>query len=341
MSVEHASTMLMHFYGAITASPSLTLYIRELSIVNQNYRSNHYFLDKSTFPDVLGMLQSITTFELNFNYRCNWLDLTQSCRQALFTMISSPRIESLYLKGVYNIPRVISKCITAIPTAHIVRSKFVRKAESDELVMYEPPPNIDNRGGLNCFKFASLFKDVSQPLIDALSSPKCKLEKLVVSEFDHDYYHSCNTHFNYGDFEMARVVIRIHKDSLTDVEFLDIYMLRDVMVLSELINNLPHLRNLKFTVFFNDFEPVLFREAIQILSAIPKENEIRKIQLAVLNLHRLAGSLPGMILVDKSDGGPEEQELYKEYLSEWECLDALFTEFRFARLEKKYRKTSW
>ncbi|KAF8991357.1 hypothetical protein BDQ17DRAFT_307921 [Cyathus striatus] len=170
--VEGSYEMYLRFCSAITTSPDLAHYVRELYIFEDVYYDRG-LLDENDFPEILGMLQNIAILNLSFrDNECNWFVLSQSSRQSLVSMLSSHRLERLYLKGVYNLHHVVARCIAAIPMVHVACVDFQDSRDSDDL-MYGSLPIIDSRGGLKCLSFVSMSMNLCQPLIDALSSPEC------------------------------------------------------------------------------------------------------------------------------------------------------------------------
>ncbi|KAF8991010.1 hypothetical protein BDQ17DRAFT_1433361 [Cyathus striatus] len=87
---------------------------------------------------------------------------------------------------------------------------------------------------------------------------------------------------------------------------------------------------MKFNIIVYTYDPTdLFEVAIQILSSVPTENEVRKIYL---NLFDILDLVPKYI--DKSNGPTNWRFIDENILSSWEHLDALLTEPPFTRLEQ-------
>ncbi|KAF8991350.1 hypothetical protein BDQ17DRAFT_1433157 [Cyathus striatus] len=144
-----------------------------------------------------------------------------------------------------------------------------------------------------------MLKDLCQPLIDAISSPECRLEKLVlIDPPDEDHLGG-----NYD--ELAQTVIKMYKDTLADVEYLDTFILYDCIPELDL-SNLLRLKNLTLDITAIDEDPTgLFKIAIQLISAAPKGNEVRKVHIQHFYV------LEMMHFIDKSNG-PTNWRFYDE-----------------------------
>ncbi|KAF8987347.1 hypothetical protein BDQ17DRAFT_1435691 [Cyathus striatus] len=90
----------------------------------------------------------------------------------------------LHLQYLYNLPAIIAKCIICIPTVFILIFGFDPQEESKENDNF---PNLDDRGGLKCLRILLSFQMImksnnAKPLLEAISSPGCRLEKIIISD---------------------------------------------------------------------------------------------------------------------------------------------------------------
>ncbi|KAF8991356.1 hypothetical protein BDQ17DRAFT_1332934 [Cyathus striatus] len=160
------------------------------------------------------------------------------------------------------------------------------------------------------------FRD--QGIVNKEPMDYCRLEKLVLPKpEDDDAFGDCA--------EMAETVIKIHKDTLTDVEYPDTFILFELN-----LSNFPRLKNLKLGINVDEDPTDLFKVTIQLMSAAPKGNEVRKIQIDLFFVFDF------MHFIDKSNG-PTNWRFYDEtHLLGWKNLDVLFMESTFDQLEKVY-----
>ncbi|KAF8990103.1 hypothetical protein BDQ17DRAFT_1547330 [Cyathus striatus] len=174
--------------------------------------SRGMFVTHPALPGILGALQNIEMFSLSFGLKMyDWENFKPDMKHAIFTILSSPCIKSVNLRMIRNLPPVFGQLLSRIPTIHIAHISFgVQDFQRSQLQVTKPETWHATK--------ALIIRDITPtilPLLDELTSRRCKLETLAVIITDRETIKLCLN------------IMENHKAYLTKLDLVDLEYYRN------------------------------------------------------------------------------------------------------------------
>ncbi|KAF8993963.1 hypothetical protein BDQ17DRAFT_1367537 [Cyathus striatus] len=164
------------FMDALNMSPEHALNVREFRV--EDSVDTLTFVTQLDFHTTLRKLQNIATFELSFHGKpCSWETFTLDLRCALADLFLLRSLKYLYLRNLH-LPTIAAQWITCVPVLHLAKVHFIDY--EDEYVLGKPPGRRADICHPRTLSVHLQNPFMTKPVIDILSSQKCKLETLIL-----------------------------------------------------------------------------------------------------------------------------------------------------------------
>ncbi|KAF8990752.1 hypothetical protein BDQ17DRAFT_1413938 [Cyathus striatus] len=206
---------LIRLYECLEESAHISGYIRELHLTG--IWSDLIVLNHPIFPKLLRMVHSVSVFELSGNCHntryLSWDKMNAETQIELHKILSSLAITRIALSKIY-LPKIYAKYLLHIPSVTL-DSLLLTNSGCNSIQEPEPLPdiNMDSRR-LNCLTISNVNVRCIFPLVEQLSPQSCKLEKLIMANYDL----SSNIFSPEMMMNTAGEIVRKQKDSLTALE---------------------------------------------------------------------------------------------------------------------------
>ncbi|KAF8980973.1 hypothetical protein BDQ17DRAFT_901723 [Cyathus striatus] len=297
----------LRFQDTLNSSPHIALYIHKFALIER--KKNPLFINLPSFSGTLAMLENIMILSLNFYPNYDWNDVAPQSQQALFTVLSSSKLEFLGLSGIRSLPLISAECIRKIPDVSMSDITFDPKVQVQDSQYMTSQSNWPEGRHLKSLYLDEA--DLIQPFLDGISPPHCRLETLTLQSVN--------------DFPVAVNVMKKHTSYLTTLIFVTPPMsdttqevennLRKLDILD--IGTLCNLQTIQISVhLFGDEDPAPFKYCTRILNKARNENDIQKVII-----HLNTRNLSALVQSDKLI---------------WKELDQLLSEHRFSKLREVY-----